>query len=154
MAASRQQPENTRRRGMGEVRPFSKYVILAGEGAAEKEIGVTTRVVESGKTVGWTATNLAKVTSPVMVSHKEAVQFLVDDGSAPQAPEATTPKSGSGVPEKGTATAPDGTCSRVNGHGTPCQTKAGAGTDHKGEGACKSHEGYPLFELTDQTKAA
>jgi hypothetical protein len=76
-------PANTRRHGMGD-RPYAKYAIVCVLADGKQEaLGVTTRELVDGKTVGWSATNNDKATSGVCVTHREAVEFLIDGPKPP-----------------------------------------------------------------------
>jgi hypothetical protein len=90
-----QMPEGTRRHGIGD-RPFQSYSIVKVDGDKETQIGLTKRVEEDGKTVGWKAEN-GKATSPVQVTHRDAVIWLVDGPAKPE------PKKAAKAPAKAAA---------------------------------------------------
>jgi hypothetical protein len=136
-----QMPAGTKRHGMGD-RPFAKYAIVRvlADGK-ESDLGITTRELEDGKTVGWKATNNDKVTSGVCVTHREAVEFLVD---GPKSAASKTPAKKS-TAKRAAAKAP---------------AKAEAQDDPKGSGqgagaAAVEPEGdQPASDLTAALKAS
>lgn len=154
------QPQGTHREGVG-PRPFQNYVITLDRSEGDPaEIGNTRRVPQEKGPDKW-ATSRTPV-DVLFASHKLAVDELLNiylgltDGGT-----VATLEDPDGIPaevvaevdaqdaafEAGMVSAEDGSCSRATGKGTPCHSKAGAGTEHLGEGACKSHEGQPILEL-------
>lgn len=87
--ANQHQPEGTHRRGVGD-RPYSQYVIYStDQDGKESQLGLTHRVRDAAGKPRWQGEvgggSTEVVRSPLLVAHKEAVEWIV--GSQPQAPE-------------------------------------------------------------------